>query len=135
MLNDTNKAADILVATDALIEGRGEAAELCANRARADVYELCLELANLVADKKHAKFPTLSRDTVRLSVGRAYIKLIVGGSVWAMVSRTDGLVWSSMCGKPVRNYPRGCVHDAESRANLSNLCFGIAGSGAYHDLG
>lgn len=128
--------ANILVATDALLEGRGDAAETIVAPTRATVRERALAIGELVASAKHAKFPTLGRERVEIRVGRLYLKIIVGGSVWAMVSLSDGLIWSSMCGKPVTNYPRGCVHDVEASEKLATgKCYGIAGTGAYHDLG
>lgn len=126
---------DVMVAADAVREGRILEAETLVAPVRADVLSRCRVLLAAVQAELTRQFPTLSHPVRVGAIGRRFIRLHVNGSTWAWVEKSNGLVWCTAGQKPQTNYPRGCVHDDASIAFLASRCFGIAGTPAYHNFG
>jgi len=128
----------IIVARDALIEGRGTEAEQIAaderERLLARIYQLCDNLGFAHA----RKWPTNPRQSYLVeSIGKRFAKVIMSDgtqrSVWGFVEMSNGLVWKAASWKaPTLNYPRGCMHDDASVAVLATRIHGVHGLPAYH---
>jgi len=131
----TNTKAAAMVSTDAILEGRGDAAEAIALTVRATLDECVADLCSRLQAEHARVWPTLSRPTMRTARGRRFIKIIFGGSVWGWVEISNGLVWKTATrNAPALNYPRGCVFDVDSRRDMGASIYGVTKFGPYHAL-
>ena len=140
---DTNAA--ILVARDALIEGRSDVLAKLGEEARAHLWACMQDLCERLTSAQRAAWPECPDVYIIHETGREkrFIRIVhvtknVDGTenqrgCWAHVELSNGLVWDGGWKKPYDNYPRGCVLDEESREDLGARWAGLGGTKPYHE--
>lgn len=125
------------VGADAIIEGRGLAAEAVA----AEIHEGFDDALQNYVDAlgrgyeawcRSMNYDWRDRGYKIGSIGKRFIRIDNGDSCHSFVERSNGYIWKSGGRKPALNYPRGNVFDREHVEKLAaHGYFGLGSAGPY----